>query len=150
MLLGAGAAVNSTGAPGSAGFYPPLWECWNAPVAALQVLLDAGADPKWTAPDGESVVQHVRRMTAVEHLSADAVELLLSYGAVDQVPASRVCASVSRGPWDAEYTGWVEARGRRRDWVREWKEAHGGEGCGCPVCPLGVTGGVAGVRRMGS
>lgn len=150
MLIRAGAAVNSSAAAGSGGFFPPLWECWNAPREAIQVLLEAGADPKWTAPDGESVVQHVRRLTSIERVAAGMVELLVRYGAVVDGPVARVNVSVSRGPWESEYTGWMLGRGGRRDWVRDWVEAREWEGCGCPVCPLSATGGVVGVRRMNS
>lgn len=149
MLLDAGAAVNSNGVPGSPGFYPALWECWDAPATVIQLLLDAGSDPTWRAPDGESVVQHVRRRTAAEPITDATVGLLLRYGAIDEAPVSRV--SMSQGRYRAvEYTGWLPGRNIPQDWVQEWTEARSFEGCKCPVCPLSATGGVAGVRKMGT
>lgn len=135
LAIAAGASVNSTGAHNDPEYYPLLWVCWRAPVAVLQVLLDAGADATWRARHGDSVVQNMRRRTVATVETEEKIALLVRYGAVDEggyLPMSgggkrRVAVLAEK-----EYRGWVPgSREHAVDWVAEWRKIGKEEGCGC-------------------
>ncbi len=47
---------------------------WNMPTGSAQQLLDAGADPSWTAPNGYTVIEHA----IVRYWNQEAVDLIAS------------------------------------------------------------------------
>lgn len=170
LLLAAGAAVNSTGGPGSPGYYPPLWTICGAPVPVLQILLDAGADAGWEH-DGMSIVTHLQLTSGTWPDISGSIDLLARYGS--QLRKGEEAIALWQAPvwesWTAgesaevvkrvlqtermkmpkEYRGWVPTvGGRSHSWGR--KAVRGGlnEGCMCPQCPLEKTGGYRAVRAL--
>lgn len=146
LAIDASASVNSTGTFQSPEFLPPLWACWEASTAVLQVLLDAGADPTWRSRHGVSVVMHIRKLSDGAVEADERVALLVRYGAVDELTVRSVEPqwTAVRYP-EREYRGWVlESMQRPVDWPAEWVRARRDGGCGCKVCPPQVTGGYCG------
>ncbi|KAL0635405.1 hypothetical protein Q9L58_005613 [Maublancomyces gigas] len=136
LVIAAGAPVNSTGVHNDPRYYPALWVCWQAPIAVLQVLLDAGADPTWRARHGDSVVQNMRGRAVGTAELEEKVALLVRWGAVDEGECWRLVregGKRKREPPEKEYRGW--APGSREvpvDWAREWLMMGTEEGCRCP------------------
>lgn len=139
LVIDAGAPLNSISDHSNAGFYPPLWMCWQS-ISVLQVLLDAGADPTWCAPHGISVVQNMRERLGDSPELEEKIALMVRYGACDN-------GLVRRNPDDGagytgrdytserEYRGWVPSSSKAPvDWARELVLAGRGEGCGCLNC----------------
>lgn len=135
LLIAAGAPVNSTGEHNDPGYYPPLWVCWQAPVATLQVLLDAGADPAWEARHGVTVVQNMRGRSVATVGLEEKIALLVRWGAVDKGRCWRMYMDGGkrrRYPSEKEYRGWVPgSREVPVDWAQEWVLMGKEEGCWC-------------------
>ncbi|KAL0635173.1 hypothetical protein Q9L58_005898 [Maublancomyces gigas] len=111
LVIDAGAPVNSIGDHSNAGFYPPLWMCWQS-ISVLQVLLDAGADPTWRAPNGTSVVQNMRQMLGDSPELEEMIALMVRYGACDNgvvwCNPGPGAGYTRRGyTSEMEYRGWV-------------------------------------------
>lgn len=147
MAIRAGAAVNSTGAYQSAGYYPPLWLFWDSSIAVMQVILDEGADATWRSRDGVSLVQRVRRKSPGAPEAEAKVALLVRHGAVDEPWLWPVEEARWAWAWDppykhSEYRGWMPgSRESPVDWAQKWKLAERDAGCGCLSCPDHVAGG---------
>ncbi|KAL0639472.1 hypothetical protein Q9L58_001501 [Maublancomyces gigas] len=143
LLIDAGATVNSTGEHNDPGYYPPLWVCCQAPIAVLQVLLDAGADPTWRAGHGVSVVQNMRERSVGSPMLEEKIALLVRYGAVDQGASWRTVEPGGkrlRHPPEMEYRGWVPGgRLTPGDWAQEWVLMGREEVCRCRRSVLQVT-----------
>lgn len=177
LLLSAGATVNSSGAPGSTGYYPPLWTICDAPRAVLQVLLDAGADASWEH-GGLSLVERLLR-TYTTWVDVDAnVDLLAWHGA--RVPKGEEAIALWQAPVWENWTGGdsdtvvqrateLQERAPRGNSVQVYNEYHGWHlvvfgswdewgpmcakpelerGCLCPLCPASRTGGYCEVRPL--
>ncbi|KAL0631763.1 hypothetical protein Q9L58_009371 [Maublancomyces gigas] len=133
LLLSAGATLNSTGAPGSTEYYPPLSTICDAPRAVLQVLLDAGTDACWEHV-GLSVVERLLR-TYTTWVDVDAnVDLLAWHGA--RVPKGEEAIALWQAPVWENWTGGasdtalqrateVEERAPRGNSVQVYNEYHG-------------------------
>lgn len=135
LALHAGATVNSTGDLNDPGFYPPLWVCWEAPIAVLQLLLDAGGDPTWRANHGDSIVQNMREKSVGRPKPEKKIPLLVRYGAVDEGACWRTFrwkAESQKNPPEKEYRGWApSSRGLPVEWAQEWMMVEKKDGCGC-------------------
>lgn len=133
LAIGAGAKVNSVGKYNHPEFYPPLWACWQAPIASLQVLLDAGADPTWHAPHGGSVAHNMRQKSPPTPELEEKIALLVRYGAVDERTVGdlgRSGGNRQRYPPGTEYHGWVPNGGEEPiDWTLNWVLAGREEDC---------------------
>lgn len=144
LAVAAGASVNSTGEHNDPGYYSPLWVCWQAPVATLQVLLEAGADPTWRARHGVSVVQNMRERSVDSPALEEKVALLVRWGAVDEGKCWRTVGAggkFRRHPQEKEYRGWVPgSRETPVDWAQEWVMMGSEDGCVCRRFKLQVTG----------
>lgn len=138
MAIDAGATVNSIGDHNHPEFYPPLWVCWRAPIAVLQLLLDAGADPTWHARHGVSVAQNMRHRSINAPELEEKIALLVRYGAVDKRTFQDTFGSGGRRqrhPPEREYRGWVPGSSKVPvDWPREWVQAGREDGCECLSC----------------
>lgn len=144
LVIAAGAPVNSTGEHNDPGYYSPLWVCWQAPSATLQVLLDAGADPTWRARHGVSVVQNMRQRSVGTPQLQEKIELLVRYGAVDEGVSWLMVqpgGKRRREPPGMEYRGWVPgSRQTPVDWEQEWVMMGSQEGCACRRFGVQVAG----------
>lgn len=150
MVIAAGAPVNSVGTYPAGGYYPPLSVCWDSPLAVLEVLLDAGADPSWRDHDNISIVQNMRNRSLPGPELDDKVALLIRYGAVDEPPLWQAFHQWTPGGRrkPTEYHGWTPDPVSPTDVLGSgWVIAGLYGGCECLTCPLYVTGGVYSNRQ---
>lgn len=144
LTISAGAAVNSIGDRQHPQFFPPLWVYHTAPLAVLQVLLDAGADATWRSNRGVSVLQNMQRRAVDELDLEEKVALLVRYGAVDEGSSRHVrgAGGMQPGtPSEVEHRGWVPCSDKVPiDWPREWEMAGSEQGCGCVSEDVKVAG----------
>lgn len=142
MVIGAGASVNSANTYRSMGYFPVLYVCWYAPLAVLEVLLEAGANPTWRDHTNISIVQNMRAQSIPSPELEDKIALLIRYGAVDEQPTWQVIErGTRRGHWNAiEYRGWKPDPVSLTDGPVSGAVLAGlYGGCECLTCPQSVT-----------